>query len=262
MAVPLFLFEILYMLCLSIFSGLFCLAFMYFLIHYVPVIVRFTSPPLARLSSALPTISVFPSYNLTMRPMGPRPSEIYRTASILAHVLPADLVPVVLDMAEFWVDLPLASTNHEFHATERNAGSPYLVAEIPLNLRPNCLRSLTFTVTSRDQGYSSDAQFHNTYQNSWTWFEVAVLPPDSEKSFDRDLVPGTRVVTNLNACREYKTHDVTWTYYDDDDDIRKIMRSLRPGHKIAITAWARYPAWLNYVRGARIDCQVNAVRKM
>lgn len=266
MALPLFLFDLLYMICLSILNGALCLVFMYALTKYLLHTDRPAAPgPLSFLSCAFSRFSLFPSYKLDLQPIGPPPTEAYHAAFLISKLVPADLVPVILDKAEFWIDYPLASTSDEFFVTERNAGSSYLVAELPANFPAHGVRSLTFTITSRDQGFSWDTQFHNTYKNSWSWFEVAVSPPRPEgdsKTIEWSSVPGTRIITNSHACREYKTHDVTWSYHDDDHEVRKIVRSLRPGHKIAITVWARFPAWVNDVRSARIDCQFQAVRKM
>ncbi|KIX09700.1 uncharacterized protein Z518_00781 [Rhinocladiella mackenziei CBS 650.93] len=201
-----------------------------------------------------------------MQPIGPLPSDTYRTASLLLKLLPDDLVPVVLDMAEFWHDAPLASTTKEVHVTERNAGQPYLIAELLPVFPARGLRSLTFTVTSRDQGHSWDRHWHGTYEHSWTWFEVALLPSDSDNRTNdtgiKSPIPGKRIITNVHASNEYRTHVVRWSYNDDEEETRKLVRSIRAGQKIAITVWARFPAWVNNVRSARIDCQVNAVRKI
>ncbi|EXJ91999.1 hypothetical protein A1O3_00549 [Capronia epimyces CBS 606.96] len=262
--------DILYMLTFSIINGLIILALFYFVINILPHIIRFVtpilSPPLSRVSSAVSKLKRPRSYTLAMQPIGPVPSDTYHTAFLLAQVMPVDLVPTVLDMAGFWLDAPLASTTHPFQVVERTAGSEYLMAELPETFPGKALRTLTFTVTSKDQGYSWDNHFHGTYLNSWTWFEVVIFSPESGRATEpnraRTPISRRKIITNVHAGREYKTHTVRWSHNDRDEEIRKLMRSIRGGMRIAITVWARYPAWVNDVRSARIDCQVNAVRKM
>lgn len=220
-----------------------------------------------RIFHAMSKANLLPTYPVEMPSIGPKPSDAYHTAFLLSKVTLADLVPTIMDMAEFWVDVPLASNTHEFRVTEENAGSIYLVAELPQNFPPKSLRSLTFSVTSRDQGYSNMSPFHHTYHHSWTWFEVAILPDDEESGteFEEETKtppPGKWIITNIHADKDWETHTVTWSCNDEDEEIRDIVASLRPGSKIAITAWARYPAWVNNVRSARIDCQINGVRKL
>ncbi|KAK6375859.1 hypothetical protein LTS17_007681 [Exophiala oligosperma] len=202
---------------------------------------------------------ILPTFRLPMIQQGPSEPDAVQVASLLAQRLPADLVPDIIDMAELWVDIPLASSNCKMRVTENEAGRIYLLADIPSTFPPHALRSLTFRVTSRDQGWSETA-FHYTYKESWTWFEVAILPPGTDES--QGPFTGRHIITNINADFEWHTHDVTWRYDDENEDIRDIVRSLKPGYKVAICAWARYRNWVNRVQSARIDCQVHAVRRM
>ncbi|KAK5382049.1 hypothetical protein LTR20_007873 [Exophiala xenobiotica] len=215
--------------------------------------------PFSCLAPVVSKLHLLPSFYKDMIPHGQSASDTFRTANLLSKVIPGDVVPQVMDLAEFWVDMPLASTTRWLKVDESTAGQIYLLAELPSTLPPKALRSLTFRVTSRDQGWSATA-FHNTYKESYTWFEVAILPPGTDES--KGPFPGRKIITNLNAGFDWHTHDVTWKYHDRNKDIRKIVRSLGRGYKIAICAWARFPEWVNRIQFARIDCQVNAVRKM
>jgi hypothetical protein len=247
-------------------TGLAIATALFVLSRFWPSASTIESGYLARYSGILIKLKLYPTYDLAMKKIGTVPRETYHKAFILSQVMPSDLVPEVLDLAGLWIDAPLVSTVYPFKATEKNAGTPYLVAELPPTFPAKGLRSLTFTITSRDQGWSWDTVFHGTLKHSYTWFEVAVLPPDYENRVDSKgaklPVPGKRIFVNIHAEKQYYTHAITWSYNDDDEEIRKILRNLRPGDKIAITVWAQFRAWVNDVRSARIDCQVNAVRKM
>lgn len=196
----------------------------------------------------------------------PTRSDIYHTAFILSHFLPADLVPSILDHAQYWHHIRLATATHPLHISEANAGTVYLSAQVPWSLAPNALRALTFTTTSHDQGFSWDRAWHGTYEHSWTWFEVAVLATHSGGSSDQDAgvvnEPRKHIITNIHADRNLKTHSVRWRYDDEDKQVRKIMQRAAARETIALTVWARFPAWINSVSAASIDAEVAAVTRL
>lgn len=228
--------------------------------------LRESPPPLFWVSDAFEKVKLFRFYNLHMQKLGPKESDTYKTAYFLSKVIPKDVVPVIMDMAKFWVDCPLAYTVHDLEAAEKDAGTIYLMTELPQSFPATGLRSLTFTVTSRDQGWSWDLQWHGTLRNSYTWFEALVIPPDAEETIrpgdTKTHLTGKKIITNIHAGQGFESQDIRWTLDDNDEEVVTLLRSIRGGTKIAITAWARYPKWVNSVRSARIDCQVNAVRKM
>ncbi|KAL2394056.1 hypothetical protein ABEF93_002897 [Exophiala dermatitidis] len=262
--------DMLYMLTFSIINGFIILGVFYFIINILPSIIRFVkpiiSPPIACVSSAVSKLKRPRSFTLAMIPFGPVPFDTYHTAFLLAQRMPRDLVPGVLDLAGFWIDAPLASTTRPLKVTEGAAGSEYVVVDLPETFPAKGLRTLTFTVTSKDQGWSWDNHFHGTYYNSHTWFEVTIWPADSghprQAREPRKPLASRKIIINVHAGKAYKTHTVRWSHDDRNEDIRKLVRSIHGGMRVAITAWALYPAWENDVRSARIDCQVNAVRKM
>lgn len=259
--------DFLYMITTSIINGFIVLGIFYFITILLPEII-----------ARRPRF-----YRLAMQRVGPTPSDTFRTAHYLKQlIIPSDLVPIIMDMAGFWIDAPLASKTGQLKVDQKTAGSKYLEVDLPDTFPGRCLRTLTFTATSKDQGDSWDTDFHSSYLNSWTWFEVAIFSPESEHPAglkhtvipppepgqvtqmerSRSLLASKKIITNVHAGKEYKTHTVRWSYDDDNKEIRKLMRSIRGGMRIAITVWARYPAWVNDVRSARIDCQVNGVRRL
>ncbi|KIX94182.1 uncharacterized protein Z520_10209 [Fonsecaea multimorphosa CBS 102226] len=213
-------------------------------------------------------------YSVTLEPKGPPDRGVYRTAMILSRVVDRDVVPEILDLAELWQDIHLASrvdpepfkvTQREHSVGGHRPGVVYVEAELPATLPPKSLRSLTFSTSSCDQGHSNELQDVGTYRNSKTWFEVKVTPPDAKSPMKAEHVfhfPPRKIITNIHAGQDFKTHTVTWHYNDEDEEIRKLIRTMSAGWKVAITAWGHYPMWDNYVRSARIDCRVHTVRKM
>ncbi|OAP61514.1 hypothetical protein AYL99_03717 [Fonsecaea erecta] len=225
-------------------------------------------------------------YSIPLEPKGPSNRGVCRTAMVLSRVVDRDVVPDILDLAELWNEIHLASRvdPEPFKVTEREhginghkSGAVYLEAEMPATLPPKALRSLIFNVSSCDQGHSNDLQHVGTYTNSKTWFEVKISSPDAHKrslspvegSLEPQMkaepvfkFPPRKIITNIHAGQEFKTHTVTWSYNDEDEDIGKLIRVMGAGWRVAITVWGLYPNWDNYVQSARIDCRVHTVRKM
>lgn len=50
---------------------------------------------------------------------------------------------------------------------ERQLGSPVTLIEHPC-------RKIVFTIRSRDQGWGGGPTNHNTYKQSWTWFDAGL----------------------------------------------------------------------------------------
>ncbi|KAI9871191.1 MAG: hypothetical protein M1823_008519, partial [Watsoniomyces obsoletus] len=70
-----------------------------------------------------------------------------------------------------------------------------------------------------------------------------------------------RIITNIHAEAEFRTHCAIWDHHDDDPDIQAAFKALKAGKLIAITMCAAYPAWINYALLAKIDFDVQPVRK-
>lgn len=199
--------------------------------------------------------------------------DVYHTAFLLRQKLPPDVVPDILEYAEYWVKSSASCTYHmtvtenDMRVGSRTTDSPELQGALyhtsPLiagdyeHLSPlHPLRKAVFTITSKDQGWSSYPQDHGTYANSWTWFEAMVL--DWTESSPE--IPARRICTNVHAGRDYKTHQVTWCWNSEDESERVWITSLRRGQKIGIQVWARFPGWSNSVRAATIDIYTAGIR--
>jgi hypothetical protein len=184
--------------------------------------------------------------------------DIYHVAFILRQVLIPDLVPPILDLAEYWT-----KTTHDLRqlqsCVEYTSGTPYLSAPLSNALGPRMVRKVEFSITSHDQGWSSDnPQLHGTYEASWTWFEAVIH--NSEGGRFNNLQK--ELCRNVHAERCDKTHIITWRYDAEDSEERDLVRSFEPGSSISIVPWARYSGWQNHVSCASIDIYVAAVRKL
>ena len=120
------------------------------------------------------------------------------------------------------------------------------------NFRP--VQKITFTFTSRDQGFS-DSGGKGTYDGSFTWFNAARQREGSS------IRPFT-IVKSIHAGGAFKTHTITWTsagrldnysYGADTAFVAEWVKSLRPGDRVIVTPGALFPAWTNYVSRAEVE---------
>ena len=110
--------------------------------------------------------------------------------------------------------------------------------------------------TDKSPGFSNDAdQWRGTYANSWTWFEVAILPCQSSRSTGSLRCPPPRrhLQSNLHAVWEFKIHKNACDENDGKDEIREWLSFLRFGDVVQLSPRALYPAWVNYIKGAEIE---------
>ena len=194
--------------------------------------------------------------------------DVYHVHFLLRQKLLPELVPQILEDAEYWLKSTTersekASVSAPVHAigSLQQPGLHYLSSDPIGNEKLRVLqpiRKIVFTITSKDQGWSDNHASHGTYNSSYTWFEAVTR--------GRDVVEATpdqsrTIVHNVHAGKEYKTHVVTWTYDAEDEQERDwVNDNLKKGRQVDITVWARYPGWVNNVAAARIDVYTAAMR--
>lgn len=207
--------------------------------------------------------------------------DIIHTAFLLHQKLPADLVPMILEYAELWQTFRLDSPQvPERRVTQHDSPRLQAGAIVPYQIPRGHIRLIRFITVSKDQGWSSDdREHHNTYKNSWSWFEAGIVEPMTEveldcghERYDSDHLrqceakpsnykwDSKRIVTNVHAGREYQEHVVEWR--GDDDYTRQILREIKGGYGIEVSAWARYPGWVNNVKSVVIEIECTVVRKL
>lgn len=197
--------------------------------------------------------------------------DVYYAAFLLRQKLPAELIPDILDYAEYWVrrsasctyqmtvtedDLRVGSRSHpEFQGALYHT-SPLVAGDYERWSGRHPVRKVIFTITSKDQGWSSYRLDHGTFNNSWTWFEAVVL----DWAESAPGIPPRRICTNIHAGRDWRTYVVTWSWDSEEKSEREWIGCLSRGSKIGINVWARFPGWANSVRAANIEIYTAAVR--
>jgi hypothetical protein len=193
-----------------------------------------------------------PAITIMYRPNDAR--DVYHVAFLLRQVTLPDLIPGILDLAEYWPKTSVSCHDQKSYKENSNAGVGYVTAGVAGMVGPRMVRKVMFSITSHDQGYCDDAS-----QGSWTWFEANVqLSHDQEPS---DFIR-KELFRNVTANRNYKTHEVTWSYDAEDAEERSLVRSLRSGSVISVHPRARFPGWENYVSSASIEIYAAAVHRL
>ncbi|KAL9112310.1 MAG: hypothetical protein Q9227_003428 [Pyrenula ochraceoflavens] len=180
--------------------------------------------------------------------------DIHHTNFLLRQVLVPDLVPAILDFAEYWLK-STAARAERVSVRERSAGFVYLKSEEIASKAVHPVRKVEIQVTSRDQGWSDHANHHGTYMNSWTWFEAGISREimNEDGTTSRSIIKKREVCHNINAGKEDKTHTVTWYCNAVDEGEREWVRELKEGDSIALSVEARYAGWQNNVHSAQIN---------
>ncbi|KAK4973954.1 hypothetical protein LTR28_011157 [Elasticomyces elasticus] len=210
-----------------------------------------------------------PEQTMDETPHYPRDArDVYHAAFLLRQVLVPDLVPIILDHAEYWV---CASSAEEKDQTVASRDSPLLyLTSAPI--RRTCrsraaVKKVVFTITSHDQGYCSFPEAGN-----WTWFTAVRRRPLSSSSSSsaedasQPSLPNQSelvLTSNTMANHNFETHTIAWP--DDESPgqsegaTRDWVRGLATGDQIEVNACARFDGWMNYVRRVRVDVFTSAV---
>ncbi|ETN44360.1 uncharacterized protein HMPREF1541_10540 [Cyphellophora europaea CBS 101466] len=187
-------------------------------------------------------------------------ADAFQVALLLRDLpLPPDVIPNIIDLAGFRAHAAAVANDCSQVVSERNSGIVHAVTPIPSHIHRPSIRSVIFTVTSHDQGWSWDKANHGTYQNSSTWFEAGLLLPQTSVP---TLQNCRRIITNVHASKEDKMHRVEWFHDDPDPYIQLIFRRLREGEAIGINVCAMFRGWQNLVQQSSIAFTFQPVRKV
>ncbi|KAL9622515.1 MAG: hypothetical protein Q9160_003191 [Pyrenula sp. 1 TL-2023] len=171
--------------------------------------------------------------------------DIYHTTSLLRQILVPDLVPSILNDAQYWLKARNARTER-VSINQRGAGFKYLRSAQIDSAVPYPVRRVEFKVTSRDQGWADDRA------TSWTWFEASVDRQGTQEGESGQIMMKRRLCTNVAAGRDDRTYEVVWTCESEDEE-REWVHSLKAGDSIVISVHAQYPGWTNNVHSAEVN---------
>ncbi|KAJ6482446.1 hypothetical protein C8R45DRAFT_1001490 [Mycena sanguinolenta] len=155
------------------------------------------------------------------------------------------LVPVILDLAEYWAVSSVKVTTPEGAIYNQNSlDEPYVTLKIS-GRTVDPLRRLVFITESRDQGWSSHPAHIGTYRESCSWFEAgnASMLKLGRKRFQYNLHGSSKARVHRNV---WVNDNTTWRAISD------WMGTFRAGDILEVYAKAMYPGWQNHVNFVEI----------
>lgn len=151
------------------------------------------------------------------------------------------IIAMVLEYADYSPILEISRSERHFGRSDED--ECYIegpMCSLPY-FRPH---SITFHVTSKDQGWSSYPEYVNTRQASWTWFEASF---SCEESVRYELF------RNIHASKQWNTEVIT---YPNDSKLLTRMNELlaipNNSFRLQLRCRSQYPGWRNNVQDARI----------
>ncbi|KAH9045040.1 hypothetical protein EDB84DRAFT_1558896 [Lactarius hengduanensis] len=176
----------------------------------------------------------------------PSRADVIATRSIFLRHFPLELVDIILAAADYYPHgifaMPTRHFNRPLAVRERRfqtmLTSPIVDSEF--------ISRVVIRTESHDQGWSNYPEDQGSFNNSWTWLELALVRNPTE-SAPTETPPDWRIYTNLHASGTWQTNEVVL------DKSNEIIGALRPGDSLAIWAEARFPGWANMVRSAKIE---------
>ncbi|RIB22597.1 hypothetical protein C2G38_1960578 [Gigaspora rosea] len=159
------------------------------------------------------------------------------------------MIDVKFDFTELWLSVTY-NKNEEYHGIYLN--SLYVTGSLPASIDagiPKC-KKIEITCESHDQGWSSYPQDQGTYNNSWTWGEISIIPKQNNDLqghlIENESKIRYNVYTNKHAVKDWQTHN--FVFLSD----HPLVQSLQPGDIVGLYIRSCYPGWCNYIKRAEI----------
>jgi len=182
--------------------------------------------------------------------------DILYMQKVLSQKVPAEIAAKVIEDAQYWeVNSYSCSgvvSGHPVDTSSRHTTCPRFIQnksvlilctdEIDGSLQTPLRRVIIQTI-SKDQGWSSYPTDRGTHNNSWTWFDIALVR--SEDGVEKEIVR-RKLWSNVHASREMAVHVGDLEY--GDEIVNKAVR----GDRLCIWASARFPGWRCEIEQVRV----------
>jgi len=179
----------------------------------------------------------------SLTPYSPSHGDVIATRIALCNFFPVEITDIILHIAEYYPRLISALPAHHLDQPLTVTEGRRLVVLSPPIQRPDSISRVLIQTESHDQGWSSHPRDQGRYRNSWTWLDLGVV-----RNTSGDIpAPEWRIYTNIRATLDWQAKEVIL------DTSNETVGALLPGDSLVIWAGARFPAWVNYVRSAKIE---------
>lgn len=162
----------------------------------------------------------------------PSRADVLAARSVLSTHFPMELVEIILDAAQYYPHSFSAMPRHHFnHPLTVRDGRHQAMLSSPI-VDSEFISRVVIRTESHDQGWSSYPQDQGTFNNSWTWLDLALVRNPSENA-SLETPPHWRIYTNLHASSSWQSKEVIL------DTSNEIIGAIRSGDSLAIWAEAR-----------------------
>lgn len=148
--------------------------------------------------------------------------------------LPRPVVLRILDLARYWL-LSRASREDPVSLVEEDCQErhPYLTSEPIRGGHTSPVREIKFVVWSHDQGFSSYPEFHGTFENSWTWFDLGIERPVGREPIILHDDKERCLTSNIHASSKFRRHQIIYRQTGSNQKGRWI-ENLQAGDRVSI----------------------------
>lgn len=180
--------------------------------------------------------------------------------------LPIEIILQILDQPSRWirihsVNLRAVAAQEPLKCSSHGAqhGDWQILVTNPVSARVAIrLRKVVYSIRSQDQGWSSYAEHHGTYDHSWTWFETSLTRfQDQDMSGEElDRSQELKVRKEQNRYALYRNRHAGREAEDYVIELGKdheLLQRVEVGDRFALWARAMYPGWENRVHKAGIE---------
>lgn len=205
-------------------------------------------------------------------------SDVIYIAALLRRKLPDDLVPLILDYAEMWIQLVKSCDSRKQMVGKTTPGIIVLTCTLPKAMPANHIRKVQFTTTSRARRIliSSRGPLDPPSQ---TWFEVGVRKHGHPYTFgtspgpcpgrqcvavDGDEVQRHRILVMDDPFHSNRSEPQTviWDTTHEDEDVRSTIKRMKGGDTIELSMFVCSRSRANFLLYASIEVEAIAIRKL
>ncbi|CAG8601916.1 31490_t:CDS:2 [Gigaspora margarita] len=122
---------------------------------------------------------------------------------------------------------------------------------------PKC-KKIEITCESHDQGWSPYPQDQGTYNNSWTWGEISIIPKQNNDLqghlIENESKTRYKVYTNKHAVEDWQTHKFVFL------SEHPLVQSLQPGDIVGFYIRSLHPAdKVTEHKGLKTNCRLSHI---
>lgn len=180
--------------------------------------------------------------------------------------LPNEIILQILDHPTRWipvhsVSLRVASPNEPLRCKSQGPqrGDWQILCTDPIDARVAAkIKTIVYSFTSKDQGWSSYPEQHGTFEGSCTFLEAGLTRFEVKDAGGEELARQQSLRVEKESER-YELHRNRHAGREPEEyriglgEDHELLRRVQDGDRFALWARAQYPGWENVVYGAKIE---------